>query len=64
MLALKYGFRKMAKKNDYIRVDDVGDAFRHAGQNPNDDTIKDMIDKAKKLKIANHVPEYDGSYFE
>jgi Ca2+-binding EF-hand superfamily protein len=54
----------MAKKNDYIRVDDVGDAFRHAGQNPNDDTIKDMIDKAKKLKIANHVPEYDGSYFE
>jgi uncharacterized protein YneF (UPF0154 family) len=60
-LVLKYGFRKTAKKNDYIRVEDIGDAFRHSGQNPAEDTIKDMIDKANKLKASYHR-EDEGSY--
>jgi Ca2+-binding EF-hand superfamily protein len=49
-LVLKFGFKKIAKKNDYIRIDNIGDAFRHAGQNPTEDTVKDMIEKAKALK--------------
>ncbi len=62
-LALKYGFRKVAKKNDYIRIDEIGDAFRHSGQNPAEDTVKDMIDKATKLKATYHRDDDDeGSY--
>lgn len=51
-LVLKHGFKKVAKKSDYIRIDDIGAAFRHSGQNPTEDTIKDMIEKAKQLKKA------------
>jgi Ca2+-binding EF-hand superfamily protein len=40
----------MAKKNDYILIEEIGDAFRHAGQNPAEDLVKDMIEKAKALK--------------
>ena len=40
----------MAKKNDYILIDELGDAFRHAGQNPADDVIKDMVEKVRALK--------------
>ncbi|CAF1607112.1 unnamed protein product [Didymodactylos carnosus] len=40
----------MAKKNDFIRIEEIGDAFRHSGQNPSTDVVKDMIDKAKTLK--------------
>jgi Ca2+-binding EF-hand superfamily protein len=61
-LALKYGFRKVARKNDYIRIEEIGDAFRQAGQNPADDTIKDMIDKATKLKTSYHRDADEGSY--
>lgn len=49
---LKHGFKKIAKKNEYIRIDDVGLAFRQSGQNPTEDIIKDMIDKARQLKQA------------
>ncbi len=62
VLVLKYGFRKVAKKNDYIRLEEIGDAFRHAGQNPPDDIIKDMIDKATKLKTSYHRDADEGSY--
>jgi hypothetical protein len=37
-------------KNDHIRIDDIGLAFRQSGQNPAEDTIKDLIEKAKALK--------------
>ncbi|CAF0915651.1 unnamed protein product [Rotaria sordida] len=50
---LKFGFKKVAKKNDYIRIEEIGDAFRHAGQNPPEDVIKDMIEKATALKKLN-----------
>ncbi|CAF1272045.1 unnamed protein product [Rotaria sp. Silwood1] len=49
---LKHGFKKVAKKNDYIRIEEIGDAFRHSGQNPTEDIIKDMIEKAKTLKTS------------
>ncbi|CAF0943175.1 unnamed protein product [Rotaria sordida] len=49
---LKFGFKKVAKKNDYIRIEEIGDAFRHSGQNPPEDVIKDMIEKAKTLKTS------------
>ncbi|CAF3169340.1 unnamed protein product [Rotaria socialis] len=54
---LKVGFKKLAKKNDYIRIEDVGDAFRHSGQNPTEDVIKDLTEKAKAIKIR--VPQED-----
>lgn len=47
---LKFGFKKMAKKNDYILIEELGDAFRHAGQNPPEDVIKDMVEKARLIK--------------
>lgn len=28
----------------------MGDAFRHAGQNPSEDVIKDMVEKARAMK--------------
>jgi Ca2+-binding EF-hand superfamily protein len=40
----------VAKKADNIRVEDVGLAFRQSGQNPTEDTVKDMIEKGKALK--------------
>lgn len=49
----------MAKKNDYVRIEEIGDAFRHAGQNPSADTVKDMIDKATKLKASYHREDDD-----
>ena len=53
----------MAKKNDFIRIEEIGDAFRHSGQNPPDDTIKDLIEKAKTLKTLNRPDDDDdGSY--
>ncbi|CAF1152153.1 unnamed protein product [Adineta ricciae] len=55
---LKFGFKKIAKKNDYIRIESIGDAFRHSGQNPSEDTVKDMIEKAKSLKET-HQQEVD-----
>lgn len=58
LLVLKFGFKKIAKKNDYIRIDNIGDAFRHSGQNPSEDTVKDMIEKAKSLKET-HQRELD-----
>lgn len=61
ILVLRHGFRKIAKKNDYIRVDELGDAFRQSGQNPPEDTVKDMIDKANKLK-ASYYREDEGLY--
>ncbi|CAF5199661.1 unnamed protein product, partial [Rotaria magnacalcarata] len=54
---LKVGFKKLAKKNDYIRIENIGDAFRHSGQNPTEDIIKDMTEKAKAIKIR--VPQED-----
>ena len=42
----------MAKKADFIRVEDIGLAFRQSGQNPTEDTVKDMIEKGKLLKQA------------
>jgi Ca2+-binding EF-hand superfamily protein len=53
----------VAKKNDYILVGDIGNAFRHSGQNPTDDTIKDMIDRANKLKASYHR-EDEGLYMD
>lgn len=50
LLDLKFGFKKMAKKNDYILIEEMGDAFRHSGQNPSEDVIKDMVEKARALK--------------
>jgi len=50
---LKFGFKKMAKKNDSILIEEIGDAFRHAGQNPSEDVVKDMVEKAKGLKKPN-----------
>ena len=47
---LRFAFKKVAKSNDFITVDEIGDAFRHAGQNPSEDTIRDMVDKARMLK--------------
>ncbi len=53
----------MAKKNDYILIEEMGDAFRHAGQNPGEDVIKDMVEKAKALKKPNQGETNDeGSY--
>lgn len=49
-LDLKFGFKKIAKKNDFILIDEMADAFRHAGQNPSEDVIKDMLEKARALK--------------
>ena len=40
----------MAKSNDFITVDEIGDTFRHAGQNPSEETVRDMADKARMLK--------------
>ena len=62
-LVLKYGFRKVAKKNEFIHIAEVGDAFRHSGQNPAEDLVKDMIDKANKLK-ASYPREDEGTYSE
>ena len=52
VLALRFGFKKVSKKADNIRVEDIGLAFRQSGQNPTEDTVKDMIEKAKTLKKA------------
>lgn len=49
----------MAKKNDYIHIEEIGDAFRHSGQNPTEDIIKDMIERAKKLKASYHRDDDD-----
>ncbi|CAF0828324.1 unnamed protein product [Adineta steineri] len=54
---LSFGFKKIAKKNDYIRIETIGEAFRHSGQNPTEDTIKDMIEKAKLLKQTHQQNE-------
>ncbi|CAF1299910.1 unnamed protein product [Didymodactylos carnosus] len=54
---LKFGFKKIAKKNDYIHIAEMGDAFRHAGQNPTADTINNMIEKAKNFKRPNENEE-------
>ncbi|CAF2544388.1 unnamed protein product [Rotaria sp. Silwood2] len=51
---LKFGFKKVAKKNDYIRINDIGEALRHSGQNPTEDFIKDLIDKANAFKTSIH----------
>ena len=40
----------MAKKNNFILLEEMGDAFRHSGQNPSEDVIKDMMEKAKAAK--------------
>lgn len=61
LLVLKYGFKKAAKKNEFISIHEIGDAFRHSGQNPAEDVVKDMIDKAIKLK-ASYPREDEGSY--
>lgn len=53
----------MAKKNEFIHIAEVGDAFRHSGQNPAEDLVKDMIDKADKLK-ASYPREDEGVYFQ
>lgn len=61
-LVLKFGFKKVAKKNEFIRLEELGDAFRHSGQNPTDDIIRDMIEKAKTLKAtARQDDEDEGS---
>ncbi|CAF1508503.1 unnamed protein product, partial [Didymodactylos carnosus] len=52
---LKFGFKKVAKKNDFILIEEVGDAFRQSGQNPPTDVVKDMIEKAKNLKRSNET---------
>ena len=54
-LVLKYGFKKIAKSNDYIRIEDIGDAFRHAGQNPSEDIVKDLIEKARAMKLGSQT---------
>lgn len=61
-LVLKYGFRKVAKKNEFIHIAEIGDAFRHSGQNPAEDLVKDMNDKAIKLK-ASYPREDEGKSF-
>lgn len=60
VLVLKHGFKKVAKKNDFIHIPEIGDALRHSGQNPTEDTIKDIIDKANKMK-ASYQPEDEGA---
>jgi Ca2+-binding EF-hand superfamily protein len=52
----------LAKKNEYIRTEEIGEAFRHSGQNPSEDVIKDMIDKAKKLKESYNQDLDEGLY--
>jgi Ca2+-binding EF-hand superfamily protein len=52
----------MAKKNEYILVEELGDAFRHAGQNPSEDVVKDMIERAKALKKPTQGEFPDGLY--
>lgn len=52
VLALRFGFKKVSKKADNIRVEDIGLAFRQSGQNPTEDSVKDMIEKGKLLKKA------------
>jgi Ca2+-binding EF-hand superfamily protein len=59
---MRYGFRKLAKKNEYIRTEEIGEAFRHSGQNPSEDVIKDMMDKAKKLKESYNQDLDEGLY--
>jgi hypothetical protein len=56
LIDLKFGFKKMAKTNDYILIEEMGDAFRHAGQNPSEDVVKDMVERAKAIK----KPSQDG----
>ena len=56
---LKFGFKKIAKNTDSILIDDLGDAFRHAGQNPSHDVVKDMVEKARALKRANQTDADD-----
>ncbi|CAF0862954.1 unnamed protein product [Rotaria sp. Silwood1] len=56
---IKFGFKKVAKKNDFIRVEEIGDAFRHAGQNPSEDIVKDMIEKARAIKKPNEIQMND-----
>jgi Ca2+-binding EF-hand superfamily protein len=50
----------MAKTNDYILIEELGDAFRHAGQNPSEDVVKDMIERAKALKKPTQAGNQDG----
>ena len=61
---LKFGFNKMAKKNNYILIEEMADAFRHAGQNPPEDVIKDMVEKAKALKRTNQGDMQEGDNSE
>ena len=49
-LVLRFAFKQMAKGNDFIAIDDIGDAFRYTGQNPSDETVRDMTDKARMFK--------------
>lgn len=60
-LDIKFGFKKVAKKNDFIRIEEIGDAFRHAGQNPTEDIVKDMVEKAKAIKKLGSIPASDDS---
>lgn len=62
-LDLKFGFKKIAKKNDFILIDEMADAFRHAGQNPSEDVIKDMLEKARALKkpTQDHLSDAGGA---
>ena len=53
----------MAKKNDYIQIEEIGDAFRHAGQNPSEDVVKDMIEKARAIKKPNKVISNDDGLY-
>jgi hypothetical protein len=59
ILVLQFAFKKMSKKNDYIRIDDIADTFRHAGQNPSDDVVKALTDKAKRLQKTQHKNDRD-----
>jgi Ca2+-binding EF-hand superfamily protein len=53
----------MAKNKDYILIEEMGDAFRHAGQNPSEDVIKDMVEKAKAVKKPTQGDLNDGGLF-
>jgi Ca2+-binding EF-hand superfamily protein len=50
---LQYAFKKVAKTEDFIRLDELPDAVRHAGQNPSEDVVQTMIERAKVLIKTN-----------
>ncbi|CAM4935066.1 unnamed protein product [Rotaria socialis] len=59
---LKYGFKKVAKKNDFIRIEELGDAFRQSGQNPSEDVVKDIIEKARAIKKLSQAAMSDDDF--